>query len=133
MFREVVPCVLPPSFCFPVTIRSYNEFSQRYSESKLEFWLPEGVQPVHLQPVYQMAENAYKSLLGHKKKEVARTVLPLGTFTYFRAKTNFRNLIAFLELRTADDVQPETRAIALEMVEILREELPELMNVCWKN
>lgn len=116
---------------------SYNEFSQRYSESKLEFYLPpedriDDDEAFHMETAFLGAEKSYRDLLNlGTKEETARMVLPLSTYTYFRGKVNFRNLIAFLKLRTAEDVQPETRQIALQMVDLLRERLPELMEVCW--
>ena len=114
---------------------SWNEFSQRYSESKLEFYVPHGITEEaanKIESVSARAALAYAELFGYGvEKETARMVLPLSTYTYFRGKVNFRNLIAFLKLRTAEDVQPETRQIALQMVDLLRERLPELMEVCW--
>lgn len=111
---------------------SYNEFSQRYSESRLEVYVPDSCSVDHFLEAYGEAAKAYKHMLGLGiKEETARMVLPLSTYTYFRGKVNFRNLIAFLKLRTAEDVQPETQQIALQMVDLLRERLPELMEVCW--
>lgn len=114
---------------------SYNEFSQRYSKSKLEIYIPTNLD-IETEAIFNGAlfeiENAYQALIDFGvEKETARMVLPLSTYTYFRGKVNFRNLIAFLKLRTAEDVQPETRQIALQMVDLLRERLPELMEVCW--
>ena len=114
---------------------SWNEFSQRYSESKLEFYVPSGLSVDALgcmESALFDASESYQELIDYGvSKETARMVLPLSTYTYFRGKVNFRNLIAFLKLRTAEDVQPETRHIALQMVDLLRERLPELMEVCW--
>lgn len=112
---------------------SYNEFSQRYSKSKLEFYVPDTAERPHFEAVYERAAADYEWMLNNTDvdRETARMLLPLGTFTYFRGKTNFRNLIAFLKLRTAEDVQPETRQLALRMVDLMREKMPELMEVCW--
>ena len=59
------------------------------------------------------AYRRYKYLLElGVAKEIARTVLPMGTYTEFYWTVNARSLMNFLSLRTADTAQAEIRDYA---------------------
>jgi thymidylate synthase (FAD) len=104
---------------------SYNETSGRYKELEPVFYVPgrhrplvqEGkageytfVEGTHEQygitrweheQVYRTAWSAYQRMLkAGVAREVARNVLPVGTFTSFYATCNPRSLMHFLSLRT---------------------------------
>jgi len=57
-------------------------------------------------------------------KELARSVLPVGTYSRMRATTDLRNWLAFLTLRTAPGAQYETRMYADEVSKIVQELFP---------
>lgn len=103
---------------------SYNELSGRYSEIPMEFYMPSDDRPLQqigssahpdlvegtdhqrqvleqvFTEVYHTAEESYHFLLtAGIAREVARTILPLGTFTRFYTTCNARSLMHFLSLR----------------------------------
>jgi len=128
---------------------SYNEVSGRYTEMKPVFYLParnralvqtgkvgsytfsvgtdemyENVEHYHMISA-QRAWDAYQNQLSCGiAKEVARMVLPLSLFTAFYATVNPRNLMQFLDLRTADDAMFEIRAVAGKMEQHLAQQMP---------
>ena len=62
------------------------------------------------------AHTAYQRMLDAGiAKEVARDVLPVNVMTSFWATANPRNLMHFLNLRTAPDALFEIRAVAAQM------------------
>lgn len=104
---------------------SYNEMSARYRELPPTFYIPgqdrnlvQTGKPGHyefipgdenqysdafvqMQLVYDIAYTTYKQLLDQQvAKEVARVVLPVGTYSAQFATCNPRSLMAFLSLRT---------------------------------
>ena len=118
-------------------IGSFNEFSARYAEVEPGAWVP----PVHtvrsqvgspgayrfasmdkhiqeevvaaIDEANGRAYRRYKYLLElGVAKEIARTVLPMGTYTEFYWTVNARSLMNFLSLRTADTAQAEIRDYA---------------------
>jgi thymidylate synthase (FAD) len=75
------------------------------------------------------AMEAYKSLIDiGVARELARTVLPCGTFTEFYINMNLNNFLKFLTLRMADDTQTETREIANAMFELCRPLSPAIFD-----
>jgi len=109
---------------------SYNEMSGRYKEMAPIFYVPgpernivqaPGSKPGHYVfipgtpeqyaemvrdelEVYELAYSKYqKQLSDGIAKEVARFVLPVGTYSAMYATTNARALMAFLSLRTKDE------------------------------
>jgi len=128
---------------------SYNEWSGRYSEMIPKFYLPSQDRPLKQQGkpgeyyfvagspqqhlmlkneqrhVFQVAWDAYQSVLDlGVAKEVARNVLPLATYTQFYVTMNARNLMHFLNLRTAPNALQEIRDLAGEMEKALEEKMP---------
>lgn len=130
-------------------IGSFNEFSTRYSEAEPGAWVPEilavrqqlgkpgsysfGPLPYALQAevadtIHEHNEKAYRTYkyLLHigVAKEIARTVLPLGTFTEFYWTVNARSLMNFLSLRTHMTAQEEIRQYASEVESLFHKQMP---------
>lgn len=128
---------------------SYNEWSGRYSEMIPKFHMPERDRPLkqagkpgeyyfvagtadqhwHInvthKTLYQAAWEAYQlDLEMGIAKEVAREVLPLATYTRFYVTMNARNLMHFLELRSAPNALHEIREVAGQMEQHLKEKMP---------
>ena len=77
----------------------------------------------------KMSMESYKSLIDlGVARELARTVLPCGTFTDFYININLNNFLKFLSLRMADDAQSETREIASAMFELCRPLSPAIFD-----
>ncbi|GAC1335271.1 MAG: FAD-dependent thymidylate synthase [Chloroflexota bacterium] len=72
----------------------------------------------------------YPDLSGRDKRkrarEAARSVLPNATETKIFVSANARALRHFVEYRGAPDAEPEIRKVALQMLEIMRQEAPNL-------
>ena len=132
---------------------SYNEFSARYAEMNDEFFIPEiedfrtqvGVpgrysfEPLDevvavnasevMTRLMQRAYDSYRLLLElGVAKELARVVLPVGTFTQFYATCNARSLMNFIELRADSHAQKEIRDYANALEQILAEQMPVTYN-----
>lgn len=109
-----------------------NEQSGRYTILKNEFFEPtewRGTDgklfddekvldfQVDLYDFYNQAYLLYSSFIERGlPKELARTVLPLGTYTEFIWQMDLHNLMHFLELRLAKDAQLEIREYAEEVL-----------------
>ena len=92
--------------------------------------------------VVQTAWDAYRFLVGEIEtfqglrfeseltrergiaREIARTILPLCTMTTAWWQMDLHNLMRFLSLRTAPDVQLETRRVAEAMLELVEPHFP---------
>jgi thymidylate synthase (FAD) len=132
---------------------SYNEFSARYAEMNDEFFIPEikdfrtqvGVpgrysfEPLDevvavnasevMTGLMRVAYDSYRLLLElGVAKELARVVLPVGTFTQFYATCNARSLMNFIELRADSHAQKEIRDYANALEQILAEQMPATYN-----
>lgn len=128
---------------------SYNEYSARYSEMQEDFYVPspENVRtqvgkpgaytfdPLDLQisadvasvidTTCRSAHNIYQTLIGAGvAKELARTVLPVGTMTEFIATTNARALMHFISLRGDTTAQYEIRQYANALANCFAKAMP---------
>ena len=126
---------------------SYNEWSGRYSKLEAEFYVPEYVRTQVGKPgaysfeavdestralarreIEQNAEHAfdcYERLLEQGvAKEVARTVLPLSTYTKYYWSCNPRSLMHFCSLRNSDQAQFEIREYAAGAESFLERLMP---------
>jgi thymidylate synthase (FAD) len=130
---------------------SFNELSGRYRELPEEFYVPQpemiGVQskdnkqarnltaPIEraeseesaqiIADTCRLAFQRYKVLLERGvPRELARSVLPVATYSHMFASVNLLNLLHFLSLRSAADAQYEIRVYALAMLELVREVVP---------
>ena len=132
---------------------SYNELSARYRELPEEFYLPDpaliGQQSTSSKQARDIIESdaefldrrrietdmarecmehafsRYQILLGAGwPKELARSVLPVATYSHMFATVNLLNLLKFLTLRCHSHAQYEIRAYAEAMRELIRPVVP---------
>jgi thymidylate synthase (FAD) len=130
---------------------SYNEVSARYRELPEEFYVPRpemiGVQskdnkqarnlaaPIDraeseesariIEDTCRLAFQRYKGLLGRGvPREVARSVLPVATYSHMFASVNLLNLLHFLSLRSNAGAQYEIQVYASAMRDLVREIVP---------
>lgn len=127
---------------------SYNEVSARYSELPAEFYVPEpeqitmqskdnkqmrtDVQHPHAE-VFAKAminQNAgafliYQSLIDNGcPRELARSVLPVATYSHMFATVDLHNLMHFLRLRLHSHAQYEIRVYAEAMLHLAHRVCP---------
>ncbi len=131
---------------------SYNELSARYKELPEEFYVPELNQittqstdnkqmrtteqhgdALHLKNAIisqnQDAFRTYKWMLQQDcPRELARSVLPVSTYSHMFATVNLLNLLKFLTLRTHEHAQYEIRVYADAMLELIRPIVPVVVN-----
>lgn len=126
---------------------SYNEYSGRYSEMACEAYVPDNTQmrtqvgkpgaytfePMEnpqfsldrIKMEYMSSFMAYEKLLKEGvAKEVARLVLPVGTYSEFYATTNARALMNFINLRGDEAAQWEIRQYADGLEQFFKEAMP---------
>lgn len=122
-----------------------NEFSARFKGVVNEFWVPKpedmrmqsevnhqcsdgylgrGVAR-ELQASFNRVSaesfDAYTAALAHgMAREQARSVLPVSSYTQWFWKCDLHNLLHFLDLRCADDAQPEIAAYAWKICEVVK-------------
>lgn len=131
---------------------SYNELSARYRELPEEFYVPapeqigvqstsnkqmrvEGGQPNRwaadrIKTACEAAFGAYRELLADGvPRELARSVLPVSTYSHMFAKVDLRNLLGFLSLRDHSHAQYEIRVYAEAMRELASRVAPVCMQV----
>lgn len=130
---------------------AYNEVSARYTELPEEFYVPEDnvlttqsssnkqMRTKELLPenVREKARTiireknsaafaAYHELLADGvPREIARSVLPVGTYTHYFAKVDLNNLFKFLRLRLHEHSQYEIRVYAEAMLRLIEPIVPE--------
>ncbi len=126
---------------------SFNEWSGRYSKLEAEFYVPDFVRAQVGKPgaytfepvddatrelarsaIEQAARHAfgtYERLLRHGvAKEVARSVLPLATYTKYYWSCNPRSLMHFCSLRNHEAAQYEIREYAAAAEDFLAQAMP---------
>ncbi len=126
---------------------SYNEWSGRYSKLEAEFYVPEFVRTqvgkpgaytfeavddatretarAEIERAANEAFAAYERLLEQGvAKEVARSVLPLATYTKYYWSCNPRSLMHFCGLRNHEAAQYEIRQYAAAAEEFLADLMP---------
>jgi len=123
---------------------AYNEVSARYTELPEEFYIPAvdvittqstSNKQMRTEEQHPEAEAmreimrlnneacfvAYRSLLHMGcPRELARTVLPLATYSQMFGTVSLHNLFHYLRLRTHSHAQHEIRVYALAMLELIR-------------
>lgn len=125
----------------------YNEVSRRYTEENLEFFYPDewrfqsqknkqssyGTVKINdniIKAHYLSCLNLYDDLLSKGvSREQARLVLPLGIYTEFIFSIDLRNLMNFLEQRDSEHAQYEIRVYAVAIKNILKELMPNFMEI----
>lgn len=127
---------------------SFNEISARYSVLPEEFYTPEldqittqstsnkqmrtdevsanaGFIRDHIQMHSGSAFHTYRLLIEKGcPRELARTVLPVGTYSHMFANVNLLNLMKFLQLRLHEHAQYEIRVYAEAMLELITPIVP---------
>lgn len=122
---------------------SFNEISARYAELPEEFYVPALEQitmqsgsnkqmrtdeqhpraELYAQVIRQQSETAfgaYQEMLAEGvPRELARSVLPVGTYSHMFATVNLLNLMRFLKLRLHSHSQYEIRVYAEAMLELI--------------
>jgi thymidylate synthase (FAD) len=132
---------------------SFNELSARYRELPEEFYVPAaevigqqsasskqardvgegyGLAPIIIRKVCADAFEAYRALLaGGVPRELARSVLPVATYSQMFATVNLLNLLKFLTLRTHEHAQWEIRQYAEAMATLAANVAPVCMKA-WR-
>jgi thymidylate synthase (FAD) len=126
---------------------SYNEWSGRYSTLEPEFYVPDFVRAQVGKPgAYrfeavdeelreatrdEIAETAAAAFEAYERmleagvaREVARSVLPLSTYTKYYWSCNPRSLMHFCALRNAETAQYEIRQYAAAAESYLAQHMP---------
>ena len=137
--------------------QSYNEVSARYTELPSEFYVPELDQITHqhsgnkqmrddvqhpraeLIQAFMIKANMdahalYQTMLANGvPRELARTVLPLSTYSRMFTTMNLHNLFHFLALRLHEHAQYEIRVFAEAMVDLIAPVVPLSLAAFLKN
>lgn len=126
---------------------SYNEWSGRYAKMDAEFYVPDNVRTqvgkpgaysfepvdpaVREQARTEIEEQAEAAFAAYERmieqgvaKEVARTVLPLSTYTKYYWSCNPRSLMHFCALRNSEQAQYEIRQLAAAAETLFAEKMP---------
>jgi thymidylate synthase (FAD) len=129
---------------------SYNELSARYRELPEEFYVPkpeqigkpskdnkQGLEDAIVSPVWAATQidhireacaasfDIYRELLAMEvPRELARSVLPVATYSHMFASVDLLNLLKFLTLRCDGHAQYEIRVYADAMRELIRPIVP---------
>ncbi|WP_327378588.1 FAD-dependent thymidylate synthase [Streptomyces sp. NBC_01216] len=155
-FRICAPIFVVREFMRHRAGMSYNEESGRYKELEPVFYIPAGDRPLvqfgkagaydfkpgtfrqalvaseAMRMAYTEAWTQYQAMLDQGiAREVARSVLPVGTFSTFYVTCNPRSLMHFLSLRTKSDharyksfPQVEIQMVADQMEEHFKTYMP---------
>lgn len=131
--------------------QSYNELSARYRQLDCEFYIPETDQittqstdnkqmrthkkhpqadsMAHImRNVNNYAFEVYDSLIEEGcPRELARSILPMGTYSTMSATANFHNWMHFIKERLHPHAQYEIRVYAEAIQQILTELFPKSM------
>lgn len=127
---------------------NYNEISARYAELPEEFYVPENEQittqspsnkqmrtieehpyangnRLFIEQTNQASFAAYKEMIANGiPRELARTVLPVGTYSHMFATVNLANLMKFVKLRSHSHAQYEIRVYSDAMLELAKSVCP---------
>lgn len=132
---------------------SYNELSARYRELPEEFYVPRsdliGIQSkdnkqmriipseggesgdneIYMQELIRTSNSeafsVYRELIEKGcPRELARSVLPMGTYSHMFAKTDLKNLFDFFRLRLHEHAQYEIRVYAEAMLKLIEPIVP---------
>ena len=127
---------------------SYNEISARYAELPEEFYVPDAslittqsatnkqmrTDEEHpraedwknlMQASNQLAFKNYKNMIADGvPRELARSVLPVATYSHMFSTVDLNNLFKFIGLRSHSHAQHEIRVYSDAMLKIVREVCP---------
>lgn len=111
-------------------LSSYSQESSRYvNVSNMKVVLPLKAEDKYttnkILDCYRECEKTYRDLLENGvKRDVARSVLPLGMATDIIMTMNFRSLRHFLKLRLDKSAHENIREVARQIYDILKEKYP---------
>lgn len=133
---------------------SFQEFSQRYAPA-MDLELPrlrrqdlknrqnsiDDIDPMDemfltgkIEQHFREAQDLYQQLLDKGvAKECARAVLPLNTTTRLYMSGTIRSWLHYIDLRSWHGTQWEHTQIALNALDILKEQLPTIADAMWPN
>ena len=127
---------------------SYNEISARYAELPEEFYIPDAEQITtqsatnkqmrttephpHAEDWRKFMRQSNEAAFAYYKemiadgvpRELARSVLPVATYSHMFATVDLHNLFKFIGLRSHEHAQYEIRVYSDAMLEIAREICP---------
>lgn len=127
---------------------SYNEISARYVELNEGYYVPDedkittqsisnkqmrtteqhpsaGILRGSMIRVNEQAQQDYKNMIACGcPRELARSILPVATYSRMFATVNLLNLFRFLELRLHEHAQYEIRVYAVAMLELIQPIVP---------
>ncbi len=84
-----------------------------------------------MRSVMEQSQAEYHHLLGKDvARELARTILPVATYTEFYWKVDLLNLLKFVHLRRHKHAQMEIAVYAAQIDTILREIVPHTVEAC---
>jgi thymidylate synthase (FAD) len=130
---------------------AYNEISARYTQLPEEFFIPETSSITEqskdnkqmrsselndnaeyiqatLEETCKNSFDAYQEMIDLGcPRELARAVLPVGTYSRMFATVNLHNLFHFLKLRLHAHAQPEIQVYARAMLELIKPIVPILV------
>lgn len=110
-------------------IGSYNEESLRYCLAERDYFIPEGLDGELLE-TWKAHNNRcfdlYEEMVStHRmRRELARSLLPVGLYTRFYWTVNGSSLMNFLVLRTDKHAQKEIRKYAEAVLKLTRSAAP---------
>lgn len=133
---------------------SYSEISYRYTEPKMEFFIPDiwrqqgdgnkqmsggtfnPLDGAEFDVLYmtsiERAVDIYRNFVGSgMARELARAVLPVSLYTEFYFTMDLHNLMHFLGLRLHEHAQPEIRRYAEDIVYAITPVIPTTLKI-WK-
>jgi thymidylate synthase (FAD) len=124
---------------------SFNEISARYAKLHSRVYVPDKLRKQgtgrdkqqsgelfstkigldKIETIYKESFTAYEELISMDvAKELARVVLPMGTYTEFYWTTDLHNLFHFISLRTSEHAQEEIRLYAEKILELIQPIVP---------
>ncbi|HHW90819.1 MAG TPA: FAD-dependent thymidylate synthase [Clostridiales bacterium] len=108
-------------------IGSFNEESLRYCVAERDYFIPCGLNQQQLAVWKKYNEeqfDRYNLMKETMPKELARSILPLGTYTKFYWTVNGRSLMNFLKLRLDKSAQAEIREYAEAILDMVKAVAP---------
>jgi len=108
-------------------IGSFNEESLRYCVAERDYFIPDGLnqKQLALWKIYNEEQfDRYNLMKQTMPKELARSILPLGTYTKFYWTVNGRSLMNFLKLRLDKRAQAEIREYAEAILDMVKAVAP---------
>lgn len=123
----------------------FNEQSRRYTKKKWDYYVPDlnrlpnkDTNNLKLQKsiigMYEFQIREYEELIKFGVlPEVARCIMGTGFYTTFFFTVDLRNLLHFLDLRTAQDAQFEIREYADVLEYLVEEKFPNVIQYWREN